>query len=132
MGEKNKRKLRILTIDDEDSTRQMLEMIYGYVYRLDDAENLADGRAKLMRNQYDVVILDMNLPDGHGTDLLRAIRQDPDLLACRDVPVVMLTASSDGDLCEQSWDLGSIAYVKKPFEIPDLSTAIDMAAAMRE
>ena len=43
----------------------------------------------------------------------------------------MLTASGDGQIYEESWDLGSLAYVRKPFEVEELSMAVDRLLAER-
>lgn len=123
------RKLRILAVEDDDSISRLLRMIYGGAYELDTAGSLRSASELLRRKGYDAVVLDVGLPDGLGTDLLRAIRQDSAFSACRDVPVVMLTSSEEAGVYETAWDLGSIAYVKKPFAVDALSTAIEQAVS---
>jgi DNA-binding response OmpR family regulator len=125
------KKLRILAVEDDDSISRLLRMIYAGSYDLDTAGSVRSASDLLRRKGYDAMVLDVELPDGLGTDLLRSIRQDSAFAACRDIPVVMLTSSEDAGVYESAWDLGSIAYVKKPFEVDDLSTAIEQAVAQR-
>ena len=131
MNEQADKKLRILAVEDDDSISRLLRMIYAGEYELDTAGTVRSASDLLRRKGYDAMVLDVDLPDGLGTDLLRSIRQDSAFASCRDLPVVMLTSSEDAGVYEAAWDLGSIAYVKKPFEVEDLSTAIEQAVAQR-
>jgi len=131
MNEQADKKLRILAVEDDDSISRLLRMIYAGAYELDTAGTVRSASDLLRRKGYDAMVLDVDLPDGLGTDLLRSVRQDGAFAACRDLPVVMLTSSEDASVYEVAWDLGSIAYVKKPFEVEELSTAIEQAVAQR-
>lgn len=130
------RSLRILVVDDDDSLVQVLALVYGGTHRLVRAASLAEARRRLLEAQasaepLDAAIFDVHLPDGLGVDLLRALRQDPGFAPSRGLPVIMLTASGDGQIYEESWDLGSLAYVRKPFEVEELSMAVDRLLAER-
>lgn len=59
----------------------------------------------------DLVLLDLNLPRKHGTDVLREIKQDP---ALRRIPVVILTTSRDESDVRRSYDLHANCYLVKP------------------
>jgi CheY-like chemotaxis protein len=59
----------------------------------------------------DIILLDINLPDISGIDLLTKIKKDP---RWRGMPVVMLTGSNIGDDIQRSYDLGAKTYLVKP------------------
>jgi CheY-like chemotaxis protein len=59
----------------------------------------------------DIMLLDINLPDISGIDLLTKIKKDP---RWRGIPVVMLTGSNIGDDIQRSYDLGAKTYLVKP------------------
>lgn len=64
---------------------------------------------------FDAIVLDLNLPDGDGNDLLRALRHD----GVR-VPVMIISARDSLAERLNSFDLGADDYLIKPFEIPEL------------
>jgi CheY-like chemotaxis protein len=70
-------------------------------------EDLAEDRLKVP----DLVLLDINLPDISGIELLTRLKRDPRF--CR-IPVIMLTGSNVDDDIQRSYDLGAITYLVKP------------------
>ncbi len=68
-----------------------------------------------------LVLLDLNLPDMSGTDILRRIKDDPDL---RTVPVVVLTTTDDKVEIQRCYDLGCNCYITKPVDYESFATAI--------
>jgi DNA-binding response OmpR family regulator len=85
------------------------------------AENAAEGRAQLQREPFDLVILDLMLPDADGLELCRQIRADS---RCADLPIVMLTAKGDPLDRVVGLELGADDYVSKPFEPRELLARI--------
>ena len=75
---------------------------------------VAAGLEAIRRVRPTLVILDVNLPDGEGFDLLRTVRTESD------VPVIMLTARGDIDDRIRGLDLGADDYVSKPFHFNEL------------
>jgi DNA-binding response OmpR family regulator len=86
-------------------------------FRVHAAGTLADGRAEFDRggDEEDAVVLDLNLPDGNGVELLRQIR-------ARNLPVrvAVCTASKDESLMSEVRALGPDAVFPKPFDLPPL------------
>ncbi len=83
-------------------------------FAVDDARSLVEARDALTLAQYDLVVLDIGLPDGSGTELI------PDLREKYQTPVIVLTARGAlGDRIE-GLDKGADDYVVKPVEIPEL------------
>jgi two-component system response regulator TctD len=68
---------------------------------------------------YDVVILDINLPDGDGTELLRQLRREQDA-----TPVLMLTARISVDDRVSALDGGADDYLVKPFDLRELEARV--------
>ncbi|WP_108860475.1 response regulator transcription factor [Ruegeria sp. Alg231-54] len=92
------------------SSRMQLD---GHV--VDNAANLEDARAFVTTEEYDLILLDIMLPDGDGREFLRQHR------ASRlDTPVIVLTARSQVSDRIGSLDLGADDYVTKPFDHAEL------------
>lgn len=121
--------LNILSVDDDNNLQSVLTLLYGGTHRIDTANSLAESLVKCAQNRYDLLLLDIHLPDGSGMSLLEQLRKEPRFAHLRCMPVVMISASRDLDDYSRSLDLGSVAYVNKPFEATELSSAIDVAMA---
>ena len=107
--------MRILVIEDEPKTADYLHQGLsesGYV--VDCANNGADGLHLTRQHAYDLVILDVNLPELDGWGVLQRIRQNSN------TRIMMLTAQ--GRLVDRikGLDLGADDYLVKPFEFPEL------------
>jgi len=70
----------------------------------------------------DLVLLDLNLPDMTGDEILRRIRSDPVL---KHIPVLMVSADAMGDRVEQLLRLGANGYLTKPYKVAELLRMID-------
>ena len=83
------------------------------------AGTLQEGRAILAQNRFDLLILDINLPDGSGLDLLRQLRG-----AGNNTPVILLTAN-DLELDEVTGlEAGADDYITKPFSLAVLRARV--------
>jgi CheY-like chemotaxis protein len=78
-----------------------------------DGRNAVDALERLVEEGRppDIILLDINLPDISGIDLLTKIKKDP---RWRSIPVVMLTGSNIDDDIQRSYDLGAKTYLVKP------------------
>jgi CheY-like chemotaxis protein len=72
-----------------------------------------------------VVLLDLKMPKLSGLDVLRELKSDPLLNA---IPVIMLTSSREEDDLEACYRLGANAYVVKPVDFNEFSTAVRLLA----
>jgi PAS domain S-box-containing protein len=81
-----------------------------------------DGLAAVRTQRPDLILLDMQLPDISGLEVLRHLKQDP---ATVDVPVVMVTADATDGHMQAALALGALHYVTKPVEVAPFLQTID-------
>ena len=81
--------------------------------------SLADAGELLSRRSFDLLILDINLPDGNGLDLLRALRRESE------VPVILLTANDLETDIVAGLELGAEDYITKPFSLAVLRARVN-------
>jgi len=109
---------RILVIEDERDIRQVLDYnlrIAGH--EVISAERGREGLAMFREQRPDLVLLDLMLPDVSGTEVCRAIKDDP---ASRATPVILLTARGEEIDRVVGFELGADDYVTKPFSVREL------------
>ncbi len=112
---------KILMVDDDEDLREALadQLILTEEFDVFEAEDGSSGLGKAKEAIYDLVILDVGLPDMDGRELCRLMRKQG--VKC---PVVMLTAhDSDADTI-LGLDAGANDYVSKPFKFPVLLARI--------
>jgi DNA-binding NtrC family response regulator len=112
---------RILVVDDEADIRESLELLLtGESYTVEMADNAASGLRKFESGTYDLVLLDLMMPDRSGMDVLADIRQ-------RDVdtPVFMLTAYGSVEVAVRALKSGANDYFAKPWDNEKLLIEID-------
>lgn len=106
---------KILVIDDEMPIRRMLRIaLKSAGYEVLEAENGETGLATIVRQQPDLVVLDLGLPDLDGHQVLAELR------AWSKVPVIVLSVRSGDREKVQALDAGAQDYVTKPFSIEEL------------
>jgi two-component system, OmpR family, KDP operon response regulator KdpE len=106
---------RILVVDDEPQfLRALATNLRGAGYEVDTAANASDALTAAGLHPPDAVILDLLLPDGSGTDLLRELR------TWSEAPVLLVSAVGDEEEKIAALDAGADDYVTKPFAIGEL------------
>jgi twitching motility two-component system response regulator PilG len=107
-------KKRILIVEDEESLLK-LETILLTVkgYEVSGALNGNEAMKKLSDELFDLILLDIMLPDIDGFEICRQIRRNPRISR---IPVVMLTAKKSPDDHERGLACGASAYLTKPFK----------------
>src|SRR5579883_3480140 len=114
-------KRRILVIDDEADIREGLDLLLsGENYAVDLAENATVGLQKFESGYYDLVLLDLMMPDRSGMDVLAEIRQRD-----TETPVFMLTAYGSVELAVRALKSGANDYFAKPWDNEKLLIEID-------
>src|SRR5512143_685101 len=102
----------ILIIDDEQEIRESLDQLLSLEgYKPACASTGEEGLKRLEDGIFDLVLLDINLPDRSGMDVLKAIKRDNS-----DVGVMMITALDSSQLAFQASKEGAESYVTKPWD----------------
>ena len=105
---------RILVVDDEKDMLFMLQLRLGAAgYEVITAEDGLDGRAKVLKEKPDLVLLDVLLPGIDGLHLCREIKDNEATLG---IPVIILTASNVQGVEKKCLEAGANGYLKKPFD----------------
>jgi DNA-binding response OmpR family regulator len=108
--------VRILIVEDEARIGAFVARAFAAEgFRADVATDVGQGLARALTIPYDLVILDLGLPDGDGFELLTALRQRN-----LDLPVLVLSARGDLATKLRSFELGAVDYVAKPFSLEEL------------
>jgi DNA-binding NtrC family response regulator len=117
----------ILVVDDESEIREGLEMLLASEgYGVSSAGTGASGLAKLEEHPFDLLLLDVSLPDRNGIDLLREIRlRDPQL------SVVLITAYGSIDMARAAFKSGAMDYITKPWSNDELLAQVAQAVESR-
>jgi DNA-binding response OmpR family regulator len=106
---------RILLIEDDERIRiELLDALRASGFDVDVSMLARHARLALER-EYDLILLDLGLPDGDGLDLCRELRADG-----RSVPVIIITARDAPEQRVRGLDVGADDYVVKPFHVPEL------------
>lgn len=110
---------RILIVDDQAQIRRVLRTtLIGKGYEVDDARCGEEALEKIRERKYDVILLDINMPDIKGTEVCRSIRSGSD------VGIIMLTVRNSEVDKVTALDAGADDYVTKPFNTPELFARI--------
>jgi DNA-binding response OmpR family regulator len=111
---------RILLIEDDPMISRSLKLSLELQdYAVTICETFAGGLQSARSDQCDMVLLDVNLPDGDGFKLCREIRKRDQKL-----PVLMLTANVNEESAVQGIEAGADDYIRKPFGLQELSARI--------
>ena len=117
--------LSILVVEDHLTiARQIVEFLDGLAWQADHAATGALAIDLATSNVYDVVLLDLNLPDIDGLEVCRAIKAR----AARNVPVLMLTARDAFEDKARGFHGGADDYVTKPFDLRELALRCEALA----
>jgi DNA-binding response OmpR family regulator len=114
--------MRLLVVEDERDLAEGLRVGLARTgYAVDVAEDAAQAYDRLTVNEYDLMLLDINLPDGDGFALCRSLRNgDVDTPGHGDLRVLMLTARGGLDDRVRGLDEGADDYLVKPFALAEL------------
>ncbi len=112
--------IRILIVDDEPSMREGLsDNLIFEGYQTDMAANGAEALEKLKMQVFDLVVLDVMMPEMSGFDVCKKIRQEKN-----QVPVILLTAKGEEIDRVLGLELGADDYITKPFSLRELIARI--------
>ena len=112
----------ILIIEDDKAIIRVLELEFKHEsYEFDIAIDGKEGIEKFQNSQYDLILLDLMLPEVSGMEVCRKVRK------VSNIPIIMLTARRDMTDKVIGLDLGADDYITKPFEMEELLARIRAA-----
>jgi DNA-binding NtrC family response regulator len=119
---------RILVIEDDATIRLTVrDLLAKQGYDVEIADNGGSGLDLFARHNFDLILLDLRLPDMNGRDVLRAIREADDQAL-----IVVMTAFPEVRTAVETLKAGAYDYLNKPFENDDLREAVRRALETRQ
>jgi DNA-binding NtrC family response regulator len=118
-------KQRLLIVDDDPNVVAGLQALLADEWEVKTALTAREGRAVFADFSPDVVLLDMNLPDGNGVDVLHDLKMYSEA-----VSVIMMSGVGTVDSVVESMKLGAETFLQKPFDYSLLSLTLDQVARM--
>jgi len=107
---------RILLVEDDPALGKSLKFaLEKESYEVQWVDTIADAEAKANERAFDLVALDLNLPDGNGLTFAKWMAK-----SFPQIPVLMITASNDEESVVAGFEAGAVDYVKKPFNNREL------------
>ncbi len=121
-------KLRILVIDDEEIVLKSCNKILSEKgYNIQITQTGTEGLQKLISEDFDVVLVDLKMPDIDGMEVLkRAIKLHPDII------IIVITGYSTVQTAVEAINLGAYGYIPKPFTPDELVEALQKALNKRK
>jgi CheY-like chemotaxis protein len=121
---------RLLVVEDDADNSQLLQSFFAaHHYQVDTATRGPDGLQMARQGSYDLIVLDVNLPEMDGFAVLQALRASPRTAY---VPVIFLTERADKSDRIRGLSLGAHDYVIKPYDLEELRLRVQAAIARAE
>lgn len=114
---------KILIVEDIEETRELLKFILSPLKDLlfFEAASLKDAKTIISKDEIDIILLDLNLPDGNGSQLMNSLKRNPKT----NLPfVVAITAETSQESVNKNLELGCEYYIKKPFDSEEIQIRI--------
>src|ERR1700751_4229175 len=127
LGKQFMSKGSILVVDDESEIREGLELLLKTEgYQVASAETALLGLSRLEEKPFDLLLLDVSLPDRNGIELLKDVhRHDPHL------PIVLITAYGSIEMARAAFKSGAMDYITKPWSNDELLAQVAQAVESR-
>lgn len=115
---------RVMTVDDSATVRQVLKMtLEDANYQVFEAEDGQDALEKLVNQEIDLLVTDLNMPRLDGIELIKQVRQSP---GRRFLPIIMLTSESQPEKKQAGKAAGASGWIVKPFKPAQLLAVVRM------
>lgn len=109
--------MKVLIMDDAvDLNNTIRKILVNQNYKVDCAYDGKTGLRKALSGEYDIILLDIMMPQMNGYDVLKNLRKED-----RDTPVILITAKDDITDKIEGLDLGADDYLQKPFNMNELT-----------
>lgn len=119
---KNKQKLTVLVVDDDETMRRALvKLVEAEGYHVISAADGTQLEKVFSKDSVELILLDIGLPWVNGLELTQVLKNHEDL---KDIPIILISGSSDRKDLEKGLSLGAEAYIRKPFDVDILKSTI--------
>ena len=126
----------VLIADDDEHLRELLKLMFQDSFALQFAQNATEALNLIAQHKFQILILDIHMPDKTGLDVCREINT---LDKSQRPEIVILSADSDDVIVKQAYELGAGDYISKPFNVTAfhermlrLSRDLEKIAALEE
>ncbi len=120
----------ILIIDDIPQNIQVLgSFLSTYTYNISFATSAKEALVLLNENSYDLLLLDVMMPEMNGYELCSLLKKDPQYI---DIPIIFITAKSDSESIVKGFQAGGVDYITKPFNSYELLARVKTHLKMRQ
>jgi DNA-binding response OmpR family regulator len=114
---------RILVVDDDENILNLERTILEQKgFEVTGAGGGAEALKLLAEHSFDLVLLDVMMPEVDGFTVCRKIKDDPSI---QEVPVIFLTAKGGGEALAEGFESGAVMYINKPFTANKLLTIVN-------
>ncbi len=123
MGDVNYQDARVLVVDDNEMNRDILARRLSRIgLNVDTAEDGNTGLDKILTGEYNLIMLDIMMPDIDGIEVLKRTRE---FFSKTELPVIMATAKDEGADLAEALSLGANDYVTKPLDFKVVRARVD-------
>jgi len=123
VGDVNYQDARVLVVDDNEMNRDILARRLARLgLRVDTAEDGNSGLDKILTGEYNLIMLDIMMPDIDGIEVLKRTRE---FFSKTELPVIMATAKDEGADLAEALSLGANDYVTKPLDFKVVRARVD-------
>ena len=112
----------LLVDDDAELCSLMSDFFAQHGYRIETVHDGRRGLARAIDGAFDLILLDVMMPEVDGFTVCRKIKDDPRL---KDIPVIFLTAKGGGEALAEGFESGAVMYINKPFTANKLLTIVN-------
>jgi two-component system, sensor histidine kinase and response regulator len=121
-------KMKILIVDDEEYSLDLLKSLLEKEYQVECAENGFSALKKVDSFLPDLILLDVMMPGLNGFEVCKKINSNSKYA---DIPIIMITARVDEDDIKEGFDNGAIDYIRKPFTVLEVLLRVKNVLKMR-
>lgn len=113
--------MNVLVIEDDPAVRTLVRSILEHKGNtVSVTDNAADGESQALENEFDMIVLDLGLPDGDGLDVCERLREQE-----VETPILILSAEKETDVKVRGLHSGADDYLTKPFSTDELMARIE-------
>ena len=114
----------VLIVDDSKTMRMLVSFALGQYWgcQIREAANGVEALERVSERVPDLMVVDINMPEMNGLELIKSIRKDPDK---KELPIVVLTTEGSDEDIRKGMLAGATEYLVKPFQPQKLHSIID-------